>query len=119
MKNEAAFDPNLADQAPPIHPPVGPQPGVRKILAANPPLDLSQVHPAIKTSMDTGIPVSKAEFHASVNNSDDVPENQFSESSNSKSRQVKMWWVPGGLLCLHKNKFFMVPTSTVKYANFK
>lgn len=69
---------------------------------------------------ERGIPVNKAEFHASVNNSDNTPESHFSLASQSKDRQVKMWWIVGGegLLCLHKDKYFLVPQATVKYCNF-
>jgi hypothetical protein len=63
------------------------------------------------------IPIWRAEFHAAVNNSDDVPEHYFSSKSALKSRQVEMWWVKNdGLWCLHKNQYFIVPAATVKFA---
>jgi hypothetical protein len=66
----------------------------------------------------TAIPVSKAQFHAAVNNSDQVPEHFFAADSQVKSRQVKMWYTPHTLICLHKNKYFGVPISSVLFANF-
>lgn len=70
--------------------------------------------------LEKGVPVWRAEFHSSVNNADDVPENYFSNRSNVKSRHVDMWWVSGdGLLCNHKGKWFLVPSSTVKFVNFE
>ncbi len=77
------------------------------------------VHPIVKKMLEEGIPVYRADFHSAVNNSDDVPETNFSDSSNAQSRRVKMWWINcDGLLCLHKNKYFFVPEATVKFAKF-
>ena len=79
----------------------------------------TEPHHILKKILERGIPVWKADFHSAVNNSDEVPENYFSAESNRKSRQVEMWWINGdGLVCLHKNKYFMVPTSTVKFLKF-
>lgn len=70
--------------------------------------------------VERGIACWKAEFHSAVNNSDQTPETMFSSRSAAKSRQVNMWWVSGeGLLCLHAGKYFMVPSATVKFANFE
>jgi hypothetical protein len=68
--------------------------------------------------IDSGIAVWKAEFHAAVNNTDDVPETYFSSESKVPSRRVKMLYTPAGLLCEHKDKFFMVPHASVKYCKF-
>ncbi len=74
----------------------------------------------IQKLIDRGISVWKAEFHAAVNNSDEIPETFFSNRSAKKERHVTMWWINGdGLLCLHKGKYFIVPTSTVRYADFE
>lgn len=74
----------------------------------------------IKAMIEIGIPVWRAEFHAAVNNSDGVPEHYFSADSASASRHVKMWWVRGdGLLCLHKDRYFIVPSASVKFAKFE
>lgn len=73
----------------------------------------------IEKMIENGIPVWRAEFHAAVNNADNVPENYFSANSNVKSRNVEMWWVNNnGLLCKHKDKFFLVPAASVKFCNF-
>lgn len=78
------------------------------------------VHPMLLKCLERGIPVMRAEFHSAVNNSDQVPENYFSNQSAVKSRQVRMWWINGdGLLCMHKGKWFIVPHATVKFANFE
>lgn len=70
--------------------------------------------------LQRGIPVWRAEFHTAVNNSDDVPENYFSNKSHVASRKIKMWWINGdGLLCLHKEQYFIVPSATVKFAKFE
>ncbi len=66
-----------------------------------------------------GFPVWKAEFHTAINNSDDVPETMFSEKSIVPSRKVEMWWIPDGLLCLHKDQYFLVPSASVRYVKFK
>ena len=69
--------------------------------------------------VDKGIPVWKAEFHSAVNNSDGVPETFFSLESNRRERVVEMWWVSGdGLLCLHKDKYFLIPGATAKDCRF-
>lgn len=75
----------------------------------------------IEALLRTAIPVSKAEFHAAVNNSDNVPENYFSEKSDNPSRRAEMWITAGGnlLICFQKGKYFGVPAASVKYFNFK
>jgi hypothetical protein len=79
-----------------------------------------ETHPTIRKIIERGIPVWRAEFHSAVNNSDNVPENYFSAESSVKSRNVKMWWINGdGLLCLHKEKYFIVPSATVRFAKFE
>ncbi len=79
-----------------------------------------QLSPILQKALDRGIPVWRAEFHAAINNSDDVPENYFSSKSAVKSRHVNMWWIQGdGLLCLHKEQWFMVPSANVKFAKFE
>lgn len=81
----------------------------------SPPMD-----PNLKKAFERGIPVSRAVFHAAVNNSEDVPENYFSSASAIKSRNVKMWWVQGDqLLCHHKGKWFGVPASNVIFHKFE
>lgn len=76
------------------------------------------MNPVLKHLIETGIPVSKAQFHAAVNNADNVPENYFSTESLNKSRQADMWWTPHTLVCHQKGKYFGVPISTVIFANF-
>ncbi len=76
------------------------------------------LHPNLEKMIKQGIPVSKAEFNAAVNNADNVPENYFSEDSNNSSRRAQMWLVPAGLLCMQKGKYFLVPP-TFKYAHLK
>ena len=72
--------------------------------------------PLLKKMVEKGLPVWKAEFQSSVNNTDDVPEYFFSNHSNHPSRNVQMWWLPGdGLLCLHKHEYFFVPSTNIKY----
>ena|ERR1700679_72894 len=67
-----------------------------------------------------GIPVSRAEFLHAVNNAEDVPESNLSTTSPTKSRNAKMWWIPGdGLLCFQQNKYFFVPSGMVKYVKFE
>lgn len=67
-----------------------------------------------------GVSVIRAEFIHAVNNADDVPESNFSISSATKSRQVKMWWIPGdGLLCFQHQKYFFVPGGMVKFVKFE
>ena len=73
----------------------------------------------ISRLIESGIPVHKAEFQSAVNNSDGVPENQFSEASQNASRRVEMWWTSCGLICLHKDKYFVTPHANVKHAHFK
>jgi hypothetical protein len=69
--------------------------------------------------IDNGIPISRAEFKAAVSNSDKVPEMFFDEASEKSSRRVKMLWTPTGLICEHKEKWFIVPTDMVKFSNVK
>lgn len=79
----------------------------------------TKLNPGLKKLLDSGIPVTKAAFHATVSNGDDVPESAFSDKSNAPGRRVMMWWTPYGLICEHKQKYFTVPLATVIYANFK
>lgn len=70
--------------------------------------------------MERGVPVWRAEFHSAINNVDDIPENYFSNKSSVVSRHVKMWWINGdGLLCYQKERYFFVPSSTVKFVKFE
>lgn len=79
----------------------------------------SETPTLLESVIKRGIPVWKADFHSAVNNSDETPENFFSQKSTHKSRNVEMWWVPGdGLYCKHKDQLFGVPTSTVKKVYF-
>ena len=78
-----------------------------------------KMNPTFKRMLASGVPVYYAEFHNAVNNSDNVPENFFSRDSQVKSRNVDMFWIPmDGILCHHKAKYFMVPSSNVKMAKF-
>ncbi len=79
-----------------------------------------ELHPFLKKVLERGIPVWHAEFHSAVNNSDNVPENYFSSKSNVKSRHVQMWWINGdGLVCFHKDEYFMVPAASVRFFKFE
>lgn len=83
-------------------------------------IETKEIHPRLKKMKELGIPVWRAEFHFAVNNTDDSPEFYFSSQSNNKGRNVEMWWLSGdGLLCFHKDKYFMVPSSNVKYHKFE
>jgi hypothetical protein len=74
----------------------------------------------IQKTFSKSIFVTRAEFIHAVNNADDVPESNFSIASATKSRQVKMWWIPGdGLLCFQNNKYFFVPSGMVKFVKFE
>lgn len=74
----------------------------------------------IQKLIAASIPLTKAEFHASVNNSDNVPETYFSETSGNANRRVTMWLMSNGcLLCFQKGKYFSVGAATWKYVNFK
>lgn len=74
----------------------------------------------------SGISVSKAEFHAAVNNVDNVPETHFSEKSDNKGRRAEMWLTAGGNLLICKQetakretKYVGVPAASVKFVHFK
>ena len=60
---------------------------------------------------DTGIPLTKAIFHAAVNNGDGTPENYFATQSIAKSRNVEMRLAFNGLwvLCKHRGRIFGTP----------
>lgn len=81
--------------------------------------DEKTTNPLILKFIEGGIPVSRAEFHAAVNNVDGVPENMFSEKSENKGRRADMWWTPAGLICHQQGKYFVAPVATVRYAHFK
>lgn len=86
---------------------------------------------ADKTALDrlieSGLPVAKAEFHAAVNNADDVPESYLSDKSDKPTRKADMWLTAGGsvLICIQKRKkdgskfYFGVPAASIKYVHFK
>lgn len=89
-------------------------------------IQAEETHPALIRLIETGIPVAKADFHAAVNNADEVPENGFNEKSDNRSRRVEMWLTAGGniLICKQKtkagaDKFFGVPSASVKFVHFK
>lgn len=69
--------------------------------------------------LDSGFPVSYAKFIESVDNMDGTPEYFFSEESHQKSRNVEMTWTIAGLICKHRDVYFPVPLSNVKFARFK
>lgn len=73
----------------------------------------------LQALIDKGIPVFQAEFHAAINNADNVPESFLSENSAKSNRQATMWWTQAGLVCNQKGFFFLVPEATVKYCHFK
>jgi hypothetical protein len=78
------------------------------------------MNPILKKALERSVPVCTAYFHSAVNNSDDIPENNFSRDSHAKSRKVKMWWIFGdGLLCFQKDKYWIVPSSNVKFSKFE
>ena len=67
----------------------------------------------IKQLIESGIPLVKTRFHQAVNNAEGMPESQFNDDSSNPSRKVKMWLTQCGVLCLHKDAYFIVPTSNV------
>lgn len=73
----------------------------------------------IEKLIESAVPVTYAKFHSAVNNGDGTPENYFSEESNVKSRQVKMWASYAYLICFHKESYILVPLSNVVFAEAK
>lgn len=76
--------------------------------------------------IEIGVPVTKAEFHAAVNNVDNVPETHFSEKSDSRNRRAEMWLTASGNLLICKQdtakgvtKYIGVPSASVKFVHFK
>lgn len=63
--------------------------------------------------IEKGIEVTQALFHTAVNNSERVPEAEFNTNSPKASRQVQMWLTTVGLVCSHKEEYFIVPVSNV------
>jgi hypothetical protein len=78
----------------------------------------------LKKIINTGIPLRKVRFKAAVDNADDVPESQFSDDSNNRSRRASMWWTGNAILVIQKNSngeevYFGVPTSQCQEWKFK
>lgn len=73
----------------------------------------------VEKLIEGAVPVSYAKFHAAVDNSDGTPENYFSEVSNTASRNVQMWASYAYLICLHKEKYILVPISNVIFSRAK
>ena len=71
---------------------------------------------AIEKLIEGAIPVSAARFHAAVNNGLDTPESTFNAKSDSPARQVQMWASYAWLICLHNEKYILVPLSNVIFA---
>lgn len=76
--------------------------------------------PLIKKMMETGIKSISVQFHAAVNNADNVPENYFSDESNVPSRRVETWVHPSWSIGLTRQlnskkemiyKWFSISTS--------
>ncbi len=81
------------------------------------------MHATLAKLIESGMQVDKVQFHAAVNNADNIPENYFSAFSNVPSRRAKMWLTPTMLICLQKNiknedVYFWVPTSTCIFGHF-
>lgn len=81
------------------------------------------MNPQLRKLIDTGIPVTKAQFHAAVDNADRIPENYFSNESLVPSRRADMWLTSAGLVCRQKNvlkedRYFFVPLATIIFINF-
>lgn len=68
--------------------------------------------------IDAGIPVSEAKFIQAVDNAESTPETYFSKKSSNSSRNSEMWWTSIGLVCLQREKYFVVPFSNIKFAKF-
>lgn len=79
------------------------------------------INPMLSKLLETAIPVTKASFHAAINNGDNVPEHGFSERSEAPSRRVQMWLsVPANILIYkHKGKYFYCPNATTIFGEFK
>jgi hypothetical protein len=73
----------------------------------------------IEKLIEGAIPVKYAKFHAAVDNADGTPENYFSETSNTPSRNVQIWASYAYLICLHKGQYLLVPLSNVIYSKSK
>ncbi len=67
----------------------------------------------LETLIEQGLPVNQAFFHTAVNNSDRIPETDFKTDSPKLTKQVEMWITQLGLVCLHKQKYFIVPTANI------
>lgn len=72
-----------------------------------------EINQEIQALIEGSISVTQANFHTAVNNGDRIPESEFNTSSPKASRQVQMWLTGLGLLCLHKDEYFMVPAANI------
>ena len=71
-------------------------------------------------------PISTAVFHQAVNDSNNTPQQFFSETSDKKERKAEMWYSHAGLICKHKKLkgkdeygYIIVPHANVIFAHVK
>lgn len=63
--------------------------------------------------LETGIPVSKAEFIYAVDTIHNMSEKRLDIASNLASRRAEMYFTPVGLLCIQLDQAFIVPLANV------
>lgn len=78
----------------------------------------------LERAIDGGIPLTKCQFHAAVNNANQVPTHYFSVDSSVKDRNCEMWLTNVGYVFKQKNIkgedcYFGTPTANVIFHNFK
>jgi hypothetical protein len=66
-----------------------------------------------------GQPISKAVFKHNVANGAGEYYDMFSSESSVPSRKVEMYSSVAGVICMHRDKLFIVPWSNILYAFFK
>lgn len=69
--------------------------------------------PLLESKIEGGIPVTHAKFHQAVDNSTKEPSSDFNMASNNSGRRVEMWLTDVGLICLHKDEYFIVPEANI------
>jgi hypothetical protein len=67
----------------------------------------------LATYIENGISVAHAKFHQSVDNSNKEPSTEFNMASGNAGRRIEMWLTEIGLVCLHKDEYFIVPTANI------
>lgn len=81
--------------------------------------ELPEMNKTLKGLISTGIPLSSVTFHQAVNDSNNMPQNFFSNKSEKKDRRADMWWTHTCVVIKHAETYIIAPHANVIYSHVK